>query len=83
MDVWIEVELVPERFDDGDHAGAKTLLLAGRYGHQLADGLLGRRAERAEDLAVMNGAGTKELGDGEDPLGVADVGDNLVVEECG
>jgi len=27
-----------ERLDDRDHAGAQALLLAGRHGHQLADG---------------------------------------------
>ena len=76
--------LIPERLDDGDHPGAKTLLFAGRHGHQPADGLPGHgdgSAERAEQLAVMHEVEAKELGDGEDPLGVSDVGDHLVLEE--
>jgi hypothetical protein len=77
------VELIAERLGHRDHAGAKALLLAGRHGHQLADGLPGRGAEGAEKLAVMHEVGAKELGDGEYPLRMADVSDHLVVEESG
>ncbi len=83
VDVGMEIELVSERLDDGHHAGSEGLFLAGRYGHQLADGLPGRGTERAEELSVMHEVGAKELGDGEDPLGVADVGDDLVPEQGG
>ncbi len=83
VDVGVQVELVSERLDDGHHAGSEGLFLAGRYGHQLADGLPGRGTERAEELSVMHEAGAKELGDGEDPLGVADVGDDLVPGQGG
>jgi hypothetical protein len=81
--VGARVELVPERLGHRDHAGAEALLLAGRHGHQLAHGLPGRGAERAEELSVMHEVRAKHLGDGEDPLGVADVGDDLVLEEGG
>ena len=77
----MEIELVSECLGDRDHTGAKVLLLAGHHGHQLADGLPGRGAERAEELPMMHEAGAKELRDGEHPLGVADVGDDLVLEQ--
>ena len=51
------------------------------HGHQLADGLPGGGAERAEQPPVMHETRAKEPGDGEDPLGVADVGDDLVRQE--
>jgi len=79
--VW--VELIPEGLGDSDHTGAKALLLAGRHGHQLADGLSGRGAEGPRQLPMMHKVGAKHLGDGENPLGVADVGDHLVLEEGG
>jgi len=44
----VEVELVSERLDHRDHAGAEALLLAGRHGHQLPDGLPGHGDESAE-----------------------------------
>jgi len=75
--------LVSERLRHRDHAGAKALLLAGRYGHQLADGLPGRSTERAEELSVMHEVGAKALRDGEDPLGVADIRDHFVLQEGG
>lgn len=82
VDVGMEIELVSERLDGGDHPGPKGLFLAGRHGHQLADGLPGGGAQRAQQPPVMHEVGVKELGDGEDPLGVADVGDDLVLQEC-
>ena len=83
VDVRMGVELVPERPGHRDHTGTKALLLVGRHGHRLADGLPGRGAERAEELPVVHEVGAKHLGDGENPLGVADVGDHLVLEEGG
>lgn len=77
----MQVQLIPERLAHRDHTGAEVSLFAGRHGHQLASGLPGRGAERAEELAVMHEVGAKELGDGEDPLGMADVSDHLVLEE--
>ena len=74
---------VPERLRHRDHTGAKALLFAGRHGHQLADGLPGRCAERAQQRPVMHEVGAKELRDGEDPLGVADIRDHLVLQEGG
>jgi hypothetical protein len=79
--VRVEVELVAERLDDRDHAGSQALLLAGCHGHQLADGLPCRGAEGAQQLAVMHEVRAKELRDGEDPLSMADVGDDLVLKE--
>lgn len=81
--VRMEIELVPERPGDRDHTGAKALLLAGRHGHQLADGLPGRGAERAEELPMMHEVGEQELRDGEHPLGMADIRDHLVLQEGG
>ena len=75
--------LIPERLRHRDHTGAKALLFAGRHGHQLADGLPGRGAEGTQQLSVMHEAGAKELRDGEDPLGVADIRDHLVLQEGG
>jgi hypothetical protein len=45
--VRVGVELIPERLGHGDHARAEALLLAGRHGHQLANGLPGRGAQWA------------------------------------
>ena len=62
------VELVPERLGHRDHTGTKALLLAGRHGHQLADGLSGHgdeSAERAEELPVVHEVGAKHLRGGE------------------
>jgi hypothetical protein len=81
VNVRMDVELIPERLRHRDHTGAKALLLAGRHGYQLADGLPGRVAERTQELAMMHEVGAKELREGEHPLGVADVGDDLVLEE--
>ncbi len=68
VDVGMGVELVPERLGHRDHTGTKALLLAGRHGHQLADGLPGHgdeSAERAEELPVVHEVGAKHLRGGE------------------
>lgn len=61
VNVGMRVELIPERLRHRDHTGAKALLLTGRYGHQLADGLPGRGAERAQQLPDLAGAPAAEV----------------------
>ena len=86
VNLWLQLMLIAERLGHRDHTGAKALLFAGRHGRQLGDGMPGHgdgSAERTLQLAMMHEVGAKECRDGEDPPGVADVGDDLVLEECG
>ena len=82
----MKTPLVPEGLNlsqSRNHPGAKALLLPGGNSHQLADGLPGGGTEGAEELAVVHEIRPLQLGYGEHPLGVADVGDHLVLQEGG
>lgn len=63
------------------HEGAWKASKHGDRVLKLADGLPGRGAEGTRQLSVMHEVGAKELRDGEDPLGMTDVGDDLFLEE--
>jgi hypothetical protein len=54
MDVGLEIELISERLDDGDHPWPEVRPLAGPHGHQLADGLPSCLAERADPLEMVH-----------------------------
>ena len=49
-------------------------------GHHLADGIVGESCHLPEELPVAKEIRPEHLWDGEDPLGVRDVGENLVLE---
>ena len=82
VDVGVELRPLAVGLDHRHHPGAKALLLRGRR-HQLLDGLVGGRRERAEKLAMVQEVDPQHLGYGEHPLGMAHVLHDLVLEEGG
>ena len=68
----MRIDSIAEALDDRHHAWAEIRLLDRRR-HQVADGLPGEAGEVTAQGAHLEEQWPEHLGDGENPLGVADV----------
>ncbi len=82
MNVRIPLEGGTEGLNDGHHAGASRGLVRGGD-HHLANGFVGEPGELSQELSMEQELGPEHLGEGEDPLGVSDVGENPGLEQFG
>jgi hypothetical protein len=79
VDVGIPSQRGCEGLDDADHAGP-CVRHVDCGGHHLADGFVGESCHVAEKLAVVQEIGPKHFWNGKNPLGVGDVGENLILK---
>jgi hypothetical protein len=64
-----------------DHAGTNFPIVAACLGHQLMNRLPGRLRQLAQELSVMEEVGPNQLGNGEHPLRVADLLEDLLAKQ--
>ena len=57
--MWVQIDRVPEGLHHRDHAGTDALGCG--LGHEFMDGLVGRAAQPAEQLAMMEEVGAQHL----------------------
>ncbi len=73
--MWIDA--VTKGLEDGHHAGPQVGLFH-RRGHEIADGLPGEPSQDAPQLALPEEQGPQHLGNGEDPLRMGHVLEDVV-----
>ncbi len=83
MHVRVPAEVIAERLYDRDHAGHGQVAVERCRTDRFAGCVVGRPAEPAEQRPVVEEVWAQHLGDGEDPLRMADIGEYLLAQEGG
>lgn len=81
MHVGAPLQQVGGGLDDGDHAGTDASVLVVGPRDQLVGRFPGRSREATQQLPVMEEVRAQQLGDGEDPLRMTDLLEDLVAQQ--
>ena len=82
MGMWVWTDSVAKRLRDGDDAGT-SLRVADGFTHQLLNGLVSESGKISQEFSVVHKVTTKHFWDRKCPKAMADIFEELVLEESG